>query len=137
VARAQLYIAAFFAAVGLVGILMTPPVIRHFIDPRYAQGVLPAQILLAAGILHGWHFLALGSLLVRKQTSVIACVTVAAAVLNVLLNFMLIPRYASRGAATATLAAEIMLCAGMWAFAWRTRRKPPRGDAADYVAAKA
>jgi O-antigen/teichoic acid export membrane protein len=136
VGRAQRYIILFFAVVGIAGVLITPPVIHTFIDPRYAEAALPAQILLVAGIFHGWYFLALGSLLVRKETKRIAWVTVAAAVLNISLNFYVIPRYHSLGAAWTTLAAEILLCAGMWWAARRAREKTPLQHAADRLAAE-
>ncbi len=137
VAKAQRYIALFYALVGLTGILITPPVVRNFIDPRYAGCILPAQILLVAGVVHGWSFLALGSLLVRKETRRIATATVAASTLNLLLNVMLIPQFHSLGAAWATLAAEILLCVGMWFFSRSVRTRPPTDTGPDVLAAGA
>ena len=135
VAKAQRYIALFFALAGVGGCLITPPVFKFFIDPRYAHSVPSAQILLLAGALHGWSFLALGSLLVRKATKKIAMATVSAAAFNIVLNLFLIPRYNSVGAAWATLAAEVLLCLGMWHFARQIRQRPPADDGAGVLSA--
>lgn len=134
VARAQRYIAAFYALLGLAGIAITPFVVRNFIDPRYAGCILPAQILLAAGVIHGWSFLALGSLLVRKDTRRIATATVVASTANIFLNLLLIPRQHALGAACATLVAEVLLCVGMWYFARKARRTPPADSGPDVLA---
>lgn len=136
VAKAQLYIGGFYALAGLIGILITPPVIRHFVDARYAASVSSAQVLLAAGVIHGWSFLALGSLLVRKETKRIALATLTAATLNILLNFYMIPHWNSLGAAWATLIAEVALCVLMWQFSRSVRPKPPTASGADVLAAE-
>jgi O-antigen/teichoic acid export membrane protein len=117
IARAQAYVALFFAAAGVVGVLVTPWFIRRFVDPAFAGSVFSTQLLLIGGIFHGFYYLMLGRLLVQKRTTTAALVTAGATALNILLNLRLIPALAAEGAAWATLAAEFALFAGMWFFA--------------------
>ena len=100
-----------------------------------AESTLPTQLLLAGGMFHGFYYLMLGRLLVVRRTRTAALVTAAATVLNVALNFRLIPMLAAEGAAWATLVSEFCLFAGMWYFSRGALRQPPAGDVADTIAA--
>jgi O-antigen/teichoic acid export membrane protein len=135
VVKAQRYVGLFFLGVGMLGMLMTPWVIRHFIDPRYLQSIRPAQILLAAGILHGWYYLMVGRLMVRGRTRAIAIVTLIAAAFNVVANYLLIPRYMAEGAAWATLLSEGLLFLLSWWAARRALATPVSPDSLDTLEA--
>jgi len=135
VVKAQRYVALFFMGIGVIGMLMTPWVIRQFIDPRYLQAIGPAQILLAAGIFHGWYYLMVGRLMVRGRTRVIAAVTLIAATFNVAANYVLIPRYMAEGAAWATLFSEGLLFLLTWWAARRALRDPLSPESLDTLEA--
>jgi len=117
VRRAQAYVAGFFAVMGIAGALAVPLFIRYLVDPRYADSQLPAQLLLISGIFHGFYFLVVGRLMVKKRTVTIAVATLACAVLNIALNYYMIPRLQATGAAWATLLTEVVLFACLWYFA--------------------
>jgi O-antigen/teichoic acid export membrane protein len=73
-----------------------------FVAPAYAGGAAVVPLLAPAILLLAMYIFAPGLDLARK-TGVIAALNVAAAGLNVVLNFTLVPRYGIRGAALATL----------------------------------
>lgn len=111
----QRYVAAFFTAAGAVGMLVAPLFIYQFVDPRYAASQLPAQLLIAGGIFHGFYYLMVGRLMVVRRTTTIATASVITMILNVGLNYYLIPRYHALGAAWATLVSELVLFGIVWA----------------------
>ncbi len=113
--RGQRYVAGFFAAAGAAGILIAPFFIHQFVDARYLDSQLPAQLLIAGGIFHGFYYLMVGRLMVVRRTTTIAIASVVAMVLNVGLNYYLIPRFHAEGAAWATLASELVLFGLVWA----------------------
>jgi O-antigen/teichoic acid export membrane protein len=137
IVRAQRYVALFFALVGLAGILLTGPFIDYVIDPRYAGSRFAAQLLLTAGILHGFYFLMVGRLLILKRTGTIAWVTVTAMILNVILNRIWIPRWQADGAAWATVASELVLFVLMWYFSRDALSRSPSAQDIDKLAAGA
>ena len=130
VKRAQRYVALFYAGIGMVGVVAVPLFLRYFIDPRYAEAQLAAQVLLVGGIFHGFYHLMVGRLMVARRTVTIAAVTVVCAALNIGLNLYLIPRMQSEGAAWATLIAEVALFGVLWYFA---RGVQPDADTAEGV----
>jgi O-antigen/teichoic acid export membrane protein len=135
VVKAQRYVALFFLSIGIFGMLVTPWVIRQFIDARYLESIKPAQILLASGIFHGWYYLMVGRLMVRGRTRVIATVTLIAAAFNVAANYVLIPRYMAEGAAWATLISEGLLFLLTWWAARRYLKEPLSPDSFDTLEA--
>lgn len=62
----------------------------------------------------------------RGQTAVLAWSTLAAALLNTILNLVLIPRYATMGAAIATGVAALVMPLGLW---WYSQRIHPHAYA--------
>jgi O-antigen/teichoic acid export membrane protein len=112
--RGQRYVAAFFTAAGVVGMLIAPFFIERFVDARFAESLFPAQLLIAGGIFHGFYYLMVGRLMLVKRTTTIAIASVLATLLNVGLNYYLIPRFHAEGAAWATLASEAVLFGMVW-----------------------
>lgn len=115
IVRGQRYVAAFFLAAGALGMLIAPFFIDQFVDARYSASQLPAQLLIAGGIFHGFYYLMVGRLMLVRRTTTIAMASVAAMFLNVGLNYYLIPRFHAEGAAWATLASELVLFGIVWA----------------------
>jgi O-antigen/teichoic acid export membrane protein len=135
IVRAQRYVALFFALVGLAGVLLTGPFIDYVIDPRYAESRFAAQLLLAAGVLHGFYYLMVGRLLILKRTGTIAWATVVAMILNVILNRLWIPRWHADGAAWATVVTELVLFVLMWYFSRDALGRSPSAQDIDKLAA--
>ena len=124
VRRAERYAALFFVFAGISGALLAPLFIGRLVDARYAGSVWPAQILMLAGIFHGFYYLMVARLLLQRRTVAIAAATITAAIINVVLNLAWIPDWHSVGAAWATLVGEVILFAGMWWFARGAYHRP-------------
>lgn len=106
-------ILAGLIAVGTVGVAISPPFIIEFLDVRYqaAAGIVP--IVIAALVLH--TFFVMLQLGIRQQNrfSIIVWVSATAFVVNIGINFALIPHFGMYGAAWATLIAygvEAVIC---------------------------
>jgi polysaccharide transporter, PST family len=95
-------------AVAIPTTLLARPVVLFLYGPEYAGSVVPLIVLTWTGV-----FVSLG---VARESWMLAeglmthsfATTVWGAVINVLLNLVLIPRYGGLGAAIATLAAQIV-----------------------------
>jgi O-antigen/teichoic acid export membrane protein len=98
-------------------------VVRLMTTPAFfpAASVVPA-ILLAFFFQGIYHFM-VGPLFYFKRTALLPVITVAGALVNIGLNFLLIPRYGIQGAAGAALASFLVL-AVLAFFAGRTYFNP-------------
>lgn len=94
-----------FLAVPVVlgGMMLAPQIITFFYGSQYTPSVLALQILLLmAGITFLQHPF-YQTLLVFNQQTKLFWINVAGAIINVILNFVLIPRYGLYGAAVTAL----------------------------------
>ena len=100
------------ASIGFLGAAATTafarPVIRLLYGQQYAGSVVPLVVLGWAGI-----FVCLGVaretwMLGEGLTRLSFATTASGAVINIALNFVLLPRYGAIGAASATLIAQIV-----------------------------
>lgn len=111
----------------LAGLLMEyvvrmPFVGGRFVNPAYWSGLGIIPIVLAAYYFNGMYTHFAAGAYIRKRTKYLPHITGAAALANILLNFVLIPFYGIWGAAWATLGAYMVSAAGMYAV---TRRIYP------------
>jgi len=91
------------------GIVLAPKIIDLVYDPSYFPSILAFQILL---MMAGISFLAspFGQILiVANQQQKLFWITLAGAIVNVILNLILIPKYSLYGAATATVITIILV----------------------------
>ena len=103
-AVAQVFALGFPIAVG--GALLAPKIIGLFFGHEYAPSTLPLQILFWAVPLAVLRDVPIVAMLSRGREDAIFRLTGWAAALNLLLNFMLIPRFGMTGAAVATVVTE-------------------------------
>jgi len=109
---------------GVGGMFLAKPIIRFIYGPQYAGSVLPFQLLI-------WNVAVVYIDLIfpqllnatNRQNLYAAAVTVGATV-NMLFNFLLIPRYGMIGAAIATILAEVSVFFLAYAFTNRFLRIP-------------
>jgi O-antigen/teichoic acid export membrane protein len=107
------YLLTFAAWVSLVLGALAPWWVRLLTDPRYQRAEKGVALLAFAGAVYaGYTVLAIGSGRARR-TQLNWVVTGAGAVVNVGLNFWLVPRYGMVGAAISTAAAYVVLFVGM------------------------
>jgi O-antigen/teichoic acid export membrane protein len=118
------YLLAFasWAALALGG--LAPWWTRLLTDPKYARAEKGIAWLAFAGAVYaGYTVLAIGSGRARR-TQLNWIVSGAGAVVNVALNFWLVPAYGMVGAAISTLAAYVVLFLGMTLYAQSVYRVP-------------
>jgi O-antigen/teichoic acid export membrane protein len=99
---------------GVGGTLLAAPIIGFLFGPEYGSAVAPLRILIwsaAVMMLGGPYRRALRA--AHQQRLDLRCALVSAG-LNVALNFLLIPRYGTVGAASATVVAEVAWSGMAW-----------------------
>jgi O-antigen/teichoic acid export membrane protein len=117
-ARVMTYVVLALSALFIAFVMFVPDIARlelggrHFIHPRYWEGlgIVPVVML-------GYFFLGISTNLsagiyIEKKTRYLPAVNVAGALLNIGLNYLLIPRFGIAGAAWATFLAYLAM-AGM------------------------
>lgn len=95
------------AAVGLVG--FAEPLTTLLYGERYAAGAEATEVLVVAQVLTLFAMLALNCLIAVERHRRFALVAIGGLLINVVANFVLIPRYSYEGAAWATLGSEVVV----------------------------
>jgi O-antigen/teichoic acid export membrane protein len=115
------------------------PLIRLIASEKFVAAAVVIPWVLAAKAVQGAYYPFLAGLFLSKRTGVLALFMAGAAVLNLALNWALIPGMGMTGAAIATLAAYIFYVLGGGVFSQRTLRLrfPVASFAAYLVAAGA
>jgi O-antigen/teichoic acid export membrane protein len=127
-ARVLTYFTVVCGGLFLVAGLLMEFVVRipfvggRFVNPAYWSGLGIIPIVLGAYYFNGMFANFAASAYIRKRTQYLPRITGAAALVNIALNFALIPYYGIWGAAWATLGAYMVSAVGMY---WLTRRIYP------------
>lgn len=101
----------------LGGLILGPWILRLAFGDKYAAAEPLLAWLLASLPFILPNYVLTQGLVALGRERYYAVVTIIAAVLNIALNFLLIPFLAAKGAALATVVTEAALCAGLgWAF---------------------
>ena len=131
VARVLTYFAtlgsgAFLAIVFFIGPLVTAPLFagKSLIHPSFWSGLGVVPVVTLAYLVTGRYFVMLAPLRLDKRTGAVSGATWAGALLNLVLNWILIPRYGMMGAAWATLGAYAAMVVAVWT-AGRASRPVP------------
>ncbi len=82
---------------------------RHILHSAYWAGIPVIPVIMAAYVMMGLYFLELPGIYYHKKTAMNAVFIGMGAVVNILLNFILIPRMGMMGAAVATAAAYTVM----------------------------
>jgi O-antigen/teichoic acid export membrane protein len=96
-----------FAAVTFA--VLCRPVIHTLFQPRYAGAVRPARLLIVGQSINLFTQLAFVSLVASGRRKIYPIATLCGVVVNVALNFALIPRYSATGAGVATIVTEVIV----------------------------
>jgi O-antigen/teichoic acid export membrane protein len=124
------------AATGMLGILLFLDLVKYFIGTKYHSGLHVVPVLLLANLLLGVYYNFSIWYRLKDKTMLGAWISIAGAVITVILNLILIPRFGYTGAAWVTLSCYAFMC---WA-TWYTGKKHypvpyPLGRMALYVVA--
>jgi len=90
-----------FLALGIA--LFSKNVIQLIANSAYYQAIPIIPVIVLAFIFDGMYYMFVSQLFLVKKTGLITFSTLSAAVLNIIMNFILIPRYGMWGAALATV----------------------------------
>ncbi|HYR06277.1 MAG TPA: oligosaccharide flippase family protein [Longimicrobium sp.] len=106
--------------IGVVAVLslFAPELLRVFAAPEYASAARVVPLLAPAVVASGMYVFAPG-LALAKRTGSIALVTTLGAVLNTVLNLLLVPRLGIAGAAASTLVSALCVFAAYMASSQR------------------
>lgn len=105
-------IAIYAATAGAVVVVATVGagwLSRVFLGPRYGGATVLLPILCAAAVIGGLTYIANAVLAVDMKPRLIALLQAAAAIIKLLLNFAVIPRFGLLGASLVTLALNVAL----------------------------
>ena len=103
------YFLLFGAMLGTLVILFSNEIFRVFIDAKYFSAVSIVFVGVISVFLHGvFNIINLG-FYVRQKAGKIAIAVVSGAVINIVLNYFLIPKYGIIGAGTASILAYIYI----------------------------
>ena len=117
---------ALLAIVFFIGPLVTAPLFggKPLIHPSFWSGLPVVPIVTLGYLFNGLYFVMLAPLMLDKRTGAVSAATWAGALVNILLNALLIPRLGMMGAAWATLAAYAVMAAAVWALGRASRPVP-------------
>ena len=120
--------AALYSVVAVIGIVVTAPVVPAFFGSEY-DGTLPLLVALAPLVLlRSVSLFPLNALMGLGRYGTRFSVIGSAAVLNVALNLVLIPRLSVWGAVIATMVTEVYFIVLVWAATVRGQRRHDSGD---------
>lgn len=101
-------------ATGMLGILLFLDVVKYFIAPKYHGGLHVVPVLLVANLLLGVYYNFSVWYRLKDRTGLGAIISIAGAVITILLNLVLIPRYGYTGAAFVTLVCYAFMSWATW-----------------------
>ncbi|HAL56088.1 MAG TPA: hypothetical protein DCP63_06360 [Bacteroidetes bacterium] len=87
---------------------------RYFIHPDYWGGVAIVPVILLSYVFTGAYVNFVVGVYLEKKTKYLPYVTGAGGLVNVAVNFLLIPRYGIMGAAFATLLSYVVMAGGIY-----------------------
>jgi O-antigen/teichoic acid export membrane protein len=120
-------ITAFLAGVLLSGLaiaVLAPDVIRLLMPKSYEAAIPLVPWIVCGTVAHGSYLVAVNVLFYYKRTVLVAVISVSCAVLNVLLNLWLVPRWGPAAAASTTFVAYVLLAGGVFLAARASMRLP-------------
>jgi O-antigen/teichoic acid export membrane protein len=124
VAQRLLPIMAGYGAIAGLGLLFCAPIVPWLLGDKYAASVQVLKWLAPLVFLKGLHYIAADALSGADLQFQRSVVQIGIAVMNVLLNLWLIPRFSWHGAVISTLISDGMLMVVLWLLVgWRYRQE--------------
>lgn len=115
--RTQAQVTKWFtitSAAGMLGILLFLDLVKYFIAPKYWSGLHVVPVLLCANLLLGVYYNFSIWYRLKDRTGLGAWISVAGALITIVLNVLAIPRYGYTGAAWVTLICYLFMSATTW-----------------------
>lgn len=124
----------FGAAYGLLAgaaLFLLAPVLPAILGDQYRQAISAVRFLAVLPLLKTVYYFGADALTGAGHQGTRTAVQVGIALVNVLLNAWLIPRYSWRGAAAATVLSESLLGVAIWTTVWYLGRRDDRLESPD------
>lgn len=102
------------ATTGMAGVLLFLDIAKYFLGERYFSGLKVVPILLMANVLLGVYYNLSVWYRLKDKTSLGAWISIAGALLTVVLNVLLVPRIGYIGAAWTALITYAFMCFVTW-----------------------
>jgi O-antigen/teichoic acid export membrane protein len=123
---------------GLVAVTLTAPPYIGYSMPDNAHGAIPVVAMLAGGtVLYGGYLIVSIGVTISKRTLMTPLICIAAALVNLGLNFWVIPRWGINGAGATTVIGYAVLVGLGWLNAQRSYPVPYQWSRVGKVAAVA
>lgn len=113
------YFVGAVLSIGLFFLLLAAPTVEFLMAESYHAAVEPMPLIALGMIFLGLSYLPMGMLFLKKKTGMVAASTGTAAIANITLNVVLVPRFGIMGAAFATAASYGLMLLIAVAVAWR------------------
>jgi len=107
-------IMALMSLIALSFILIISFVYQIFIDERYQSGINLARLLAIGFMFQGYYFMVTNYIFYMKKSSLLSMVTIGAALVLMILNYILIPLYGIYGSAYAMIIGWSLLFLFTW-----------------------
>lgn len=126
---------AAFGLVGALGLFFGAPLLVPIIGRQYAESVEALRWLAPIVLFRSIHYFAADTLTGSDHQGLRSLIQVSVAVVNVALNWVILPRYSWRGAAWTSIFSDgvllLALCAAVLILARSSRRRSSLGSATD------
>jgi O-antigen/teichoic acid export membrane protein len=118
---------------GLALGLFSSEFVHFMVSSRFAASRDVIPIVVLAYVFHGLAYYAQTGMLLVKRTKLVGLVSAMAAGVNIVMNWLLIPKYGMLGAAWATVTGFFVIAVGSYYFSQRSFRLPLKGGRAMMV----
>lgn len=117
----------FFIVIAAVAIMLgylAPFIIKIFATEPYYPAIKFVPWVAFAYAVNGMYMMVAGYIFYVKKTKYVAISTTCGALLNIILNFILVPRFQGMGAIWATLIANVFILFSTWYFSMKLYPMP-------------
>jgi len=94
--------------------LLVPVIYKLFIDSKYIDGLLLAQILTIGFLFQGFYFMVTNYIFYVKKTHLLSIITVCSAIILLVLNYIFIKKFGMYGSAMAMIFGYLLLFVFTW-----------------------
>lgn len=101
--KLMIVVLSIFVFIGLLVFILTPLIIRYFADTSYAKDYTFVGYLIGGTLFQVCYMIAVSTLIYFKKTSYMVTTTTVSAIINLLINILLVPKIGIVGASLASL----------------------------------
>jgi O-antigen/teichoic acid export membrane protein len=115
----MMFFATVVVVLGIIAIALSPELVRYIMASQYAASASLTSWVILGAVMQGFSLVTVHVLLYHRRTGLLAGITVATALLNILLNLIFVPAHGPLAAAVTTLACYAILAVAVIATSLR------------------